>query len=42
MKNMLVQATKAHELIANTLWEIHLRIEGKAFFSEPSYDIDEY
>jgi len=42
VKNMLVQATKAHELMANTLWEAHLRAEGKILFSEPSSDSEEY
>ena len=27
VKNMLIQAIKAHELMANTLWEAHLRAE---------------
>ena len=42
MKNMLVQATKAHELMANTLWEAHLRAEGKILFPKPSSDSEEY
>ena len=29
---MLVQATKAHELMANIFWEAHLRTEGKILF----------
>jgi len=29
MKNMLVQATQAHELLADSFWKAHLRVEGK-------------
>jgi hypothetical protein len=39
---MLVQATGAHELMANTLWEAHLRVEGKIIFPEPSSDYEKY
>jgi hypothetical protein len=35
---MLVQAIKAHELMANTFWEAHLKAEGKILFPEPSSD----
>ena len=42
MKNMLVQATKARELMANTFWEAHLRAERKVLFPEPSCDSKEY
>jgi hypothetical protein len=38
---MLVQATKAHELMANTFWEAHLRAEGKILFPKPSFDSEE-
>ncbi len=41
VKNMLVQTTKAHELMADTLWEAHLRTEGKILFPEPSSDSEE-
>jgi hypothetical protein len=41
VKNMLVQATKAHELMVNTFWEAHLRAEGKILFPEPSSDSEE-
>ena len=41
VNNMLVQATKVHELMANTIWEAHLRAEGKIFFSEPSSEYEE-
>jgi hypothetical protein len=42
VKNMLVQATKAHELMTNTFWEAHLRAQGKILFSEPSSASEEY
>jgi hypothetical protein len=42
VKNMLVQATKAHELMTNTFWEAHLRAEKKIFFPKPSSDFEEY
>ena len=32
MKNMLVQATQAHELLAQSFWEAHLKMEGKILF----------
>lgn len=32
IKNMLVQATQAHELLAQSFWEAHLRMEGKVLF----------
>jgi len=41
VNNMLVQAIKTHKLMANTLWEAHLRVEGKIFFPEPSSDSEE-
>ena len=42
VKNMLVQATKAHELMANIFQEAHLRAEGKILFPEPSSDSEDY
>ena len=42
VKNMLVQTTKTHELMANTLWEAYLRAEGKILFLKPSSDSEEY
>ena len=35
---MLVQTTNTHELMENTLWEAHLRVESKVRFPEPSSD----
>jgi hypothetical protein len=32
IKKLLVQATQAHELLAQSFWEAHLRMEGKLFF----------
>lgn len=32
IKNMLMQATQAHELLAQSFWEAHLRMEGKILF----------
>ena len=32
IKNLLVQATQAHELLAQSFWEAHLRMEGKILF----------
>ena len=42
VKNMLVQTTKAHELMANTFWKTHLRAKGKILFPEPSSNYEEY
>ena len=41
VKNMLVQATKAHKLMANTIWEAHLKAEEKIFFPESSFNSEE-
>ena len=38
VKNMLIQATKTHELMANTFWEAHLRTKGKILFPKPTFD----
>ena len=32
IKNMLVQATRAHELFAQSFWESNLRTKGKILF----------
>ena len=32
IKNLLVQATQTHELLAQYFWEAHLRMEGKILF----------
>ena len=33
IKKLLLQATESHKLLAQTFWKVHLRMDGKFFFS---------
>jgi hypothetical protein len=41
IQSLLVQATKAHELLADSFWEAHLLKEGKILFPTTESDCEE-